>query len=146
MADLGCDDIESVGCQGVQLLGSAIPHVSGVGNDGVRPQRSTQLHRVLECRQRLLALVRVLNRQHREVRRVDRQCDAACGGHLPELRTPPLLPGEPVDERQLERFVPPCDERIEELLVAGIVWRHSGDTKTNHAHTLRVPPLHPRLS
>ena len=105
-----------------------------MGDDHRRRQCLAQLHRVLQGSQRLTPTVLVGQGQSGEIGRMDREPDVTFGGQLAECLTPLLLPGETIDEGELEGPMTLGHQVIEELLIRDILRGQAGDPESDAAH------------
>ena len=119
----------------MQLFWSPVLYVARVSDDDALSQRSAELHRVLQRRQRLLRLRRVVAGEDGEVGRVNRRRDPAFRSEIPELLATLLLPGEALYKRELNSAMTSLDEAVQE---GGIIpfWWKSRDTKPDHGHMI----------
>ena len=125
VADLVFYTAETLGNQFVKVVRRPLGDVTQVGNNRVTAERLHQLHRVLDGRDGFFPSHFVLNREHCEVRRVNRHGESPLGGQFAECLTSPLIPGKSIDERELQSAVAGSDETIEPLSVVDFFGRHS---------------------
>ncbi len=117
MGDLRADPVEVLTNARHQVVRRLVAHGPEVSHDHPGIQLGAELDRVLDGGPALFGVLLVPDRQDREVGGVGGEPDAPLVRLGGEFGAAPLLPGELLDECQLERVVSTLEEPVEKLFV-----------------------------